>query len=188
MSMSTAKYLAFDCETGGLVPECSMLTAFFAVFDKDLNIIDTLYLRVKPNAGAPYVVTAEALNINKINLVEHDKIAITKNFAGSQLRDLIHLHSNNGRIKLVPVGHNITFDLLWVHEHLLNRNEFERYTSYRKLDTAVLCQNMIRKGELPDTISGSLVGLVQHFNIKVEGNAHEADYDTKVTIEVLKRM
>jgi len=186
--VTNAEYIAFDCETGGLEPTCCLLTAYFAVLDRDLNIIDSLYLKVKPNAGQPYIVTAEALNVNKINLIEHDKIAIAQNFAGSQLRDFIHKYSQNGKIKLVPVGHNITFDLLWVHEHLLNRREFEKYTSYRKIDTAVLAQNMRRKGELPDTISGSLGGLVAHFGIVVDGNAHEADYDTKVTIEVLKRM
>jgi DNA polymerase III alpha subunit (gram-positive type) len=182
------KYIAFDCETGGLEQSCSMLTAYFAVLTKDLEIVDSLYLRVKPNAGAPYIVTAEALGVNGINLIEHDKIAVTQSFAGSQLRDFIHKYSQNGKIKLVPVGHNITFDLLWVHEHLLNRKEFEKYTSYRKLDTAVLAENMKRKNLLPEAVSGSLGSLVGHFNVVVDGNPHEADYDTKATIEVLRRM
>jgi oligoribonuclease (3'-5' exoribonuclease) len=43
-------YIWFDTETGGLNPKIhSLLTAYFAIVDKDLNLIAELSLQLKPS-------------------------------------------------------------------------------------------------------------------------------------------
>jgi DNA polymerase III alpha subunit (gram-positive type) len=182
------KYIAFDCETGGITVDTSLLTAYFIVMNHKFEVLDTLDLKVKPNNKAPYVVTAEALGINGINLVEHDKLAITESEAGGKLREFLWKNSENGKARLVPVGHNVGFDEDFIHVHLLNKKEYSKYCSYRKLDTSVVAQYLKAQGKLPESITGSLTSLMEHFGLKFQGRAHDADSDTIGTVEVLKKM
>lgn len=183
------KYIAFDCETGGIGTNHSLLTVWFAVLDEKLNVIDTLDLKLKPNGGEPYRVNAEALNVNKIDLVAHDRVATTVSEGGQQLRSLLWQHSNNGKIKLIPIGHNVVFDEIFIHEHLLGKREWQKYVSYRHLDTGVIARYEIIKGNIPDTVSGSLSSLMEHFDIQFTGNgAHDAQSDTLATVDVLKAL
>ena len=109
--MSNAYYVAFDNETGGLTKDCSLLTSHFIIADEQLNVIEELGLVIKPNDHQPYRVQATALAVNKINLIEHDKVAITQSEAAQKLFLFLKKHSNNGQIKLIPIGHNVSFDI-----------------------------------------------------------------------------
>lgn len=179
-------YIALDTETGGIGPDVSLLTAYFAILDANLNIIDELSLAIKPDDHI-YHVTAEALNINKINLIEHEAVATTAGAAGKQLREFLIENSNNGSLKLIPVGHNVHGDLEKIYSEVLNRKEAQNYISYRLLDTGVIAQFMKACGRLPETISGSLGSLVEHFNVQ-KREAHNAKNDTLMTVAVLKEM
>lgn len=183
----SAEYVAFDAETGGIGVENSLLTLYMAALDVKLNIVDELYLYVKPNAGKPYVIQPEALAINKIDLIEHDKKAITESEAGQKLREFLWKHSKNGKVKLVPIGHNVTFDEMFIWEHILGKKEYEKYVSYRKLDTAVVAQFLKLQGKVPTTVTGSLTSLIEFLGLKFDGpGAHDAKSDTLATVAVLK--
>lgn len=183
--MRKATYLALDTETGGIGSEVSLLTAFLAVLDQDFEMIDSLYLRIKPD-NSIYHVTAEALGINKINLIEHEKISVTSGVAGLALREFLITHTNKGASKLVPIGHNVAFDLEKVYSNVLNKKEAQKYVSYRLLDTGVLAQALKAVGKMPETISGSLGSLVTHFGVE-QLTAHDAAGDTLMTVAVLKK-
>jgi hypothetical protein len=69
------KFLALDCETGGIGLDKSLLTTYLAVYSfhrKEMEFVieDELYLYTKPNDGI-YSYTAEALSINKIDLIQY---------------------------------------------------------------------------------------------------------------------
>jgi len=179
------KYIAIDNETGGL-GDVSLLTSYFAVLDSDLRIMDDLYLYLKPADGV-YRIEPQALEINGIKLSAHDAMAETSSTAGQKLFKFLKHYSNDGADKLIPLGHNVTFDVLGIHDNLLNRNTFEKFTSYRKLDTAIIAQFLKLAGKLPDEVSGSLGSLASHFEIPND-QAHDAKADVLVTIEVLKSM
>jgi hypothetical protein len=87
-----SKYIAFDNETGGLNPETSLLTTYFAILDGNFNKIDELELLLKPNNNEPYVIEPQGLEINKINLIEHDKVAVPYSMGGQQLFKLLKKH------------------------------------------------------------------------------------------------
>lgn len=184
------KYLAIDNETGGFAGT-SLLTSYFAVLDSDLNFVDDLYLFLKPSDGI-YRIEPRALEINGINLSGHDAIAETQSMAGQKLFRFLKTHSSDGADKLIPLGHNVIFDVLGVHEQLLNRSTFEKFTSYRKLDTAVICQFLKLAGSIPNEVSGSLESLIKHFELtkfrEGVGALHDAKTDVLMTVEVLKCM
>jgi len=178
-------YIAFDTETGGVTPETSLLTVYFAVLDENLCVVDELDLKVKPDDGN-YVVTAQGLAINKINLIEHDKMAIPYKDAKTPLYKF--LERNYQGEKLIPVGHGIYFDILRVRPTLISQGSWENFCSYRTLDTSIAAQ-FLRAAELfPKEISGSLGSLVAHFDIKSKGELHDARVDTLQTVSVLREL
>jgi hypothetical protein len=180
------RYLAVDNETGGF-EGTSLLTSYLAVLDSDMNILGELDLAVRPDNGI-YCVEAGGLAVNKINLIEHDKIALSYSEAGKRLREFLLAWSLGGEIKLIPFGHNVTFDVIGLRV-LLSRANLEQYTSYRKFDTAVIAQFLKFCGKIPEDVSGSLGSLATYFNIDADpATLHTAKGDVIRTIAVAKAM
>lgn len=183
------KYIGFDCETGGvLAKETSLLSADFGVYDHRLNQISELPLWIKPNDNKPYQVMAEAMDVNKINLVEHDKIAISESEAGQRLYNYLKQESEGGKIKLVPIGHGVVMDIQFVNAHLINKAGWDYFCSYRYQDTAVIGQFLKDMGLIPQSVTGKLGLYAKHFGINPPGALHTARADRIVTVEVLKAM
>ena len=179
-------YIFLDNESGGLGIQYSLLTSYLAVYDENLQLVDDLYLYLKPDDGI-YKVCGEALNVNRIDLKVHDTKAITYKEAGTKLYEFLKRNSDSGKIKLVPVGHGVYGDIVWIHHHLIRRETWETFVSYRKLDTQAVCQFLKACGMFPETVSGSLESISKHFGIDVaEGDLHDAKYDTLLSVEVFK--
>lgn len=183
--MSKALYLPFDTETGGIRGDVCLLSAHFAVADKDFNILDELDLLVKPDDGH-YMLTARALEINKIDIMAHDKVAIEYKKAGGMIRDFIWKHSDNGKIKLMPVGKNVAFDVLKVTDNLLNSKTFHQYVSYRVYDITTLVELVKRAGLLPYGAPDSLEELCHHYEIPID--AHTAKGDNLSGVALVKKL
>jgi len=182
------KYFLFDCETGGTNPKTSLLTLYGMVLNSDLEVQDTISLKVKPDNGV-YHVTARAMEINKIDLVKHNNEAmpiheaakIFENFAAKQAlaNDL-----------MVPAGHNLSMDIRFCKKYFLRaRNadgdSWNRFFTHRRLDTATLAHGLILAKKLPGDLECSLGSLATHFGLDYSG-AHDAEFDAKLTLEVLK--
>ncbi len=179
-------YLAFDMETGGITTDYSLLTAYFAVLDEGFNIITELELAMKPRDGR-YFISAGALRVNNINLVEHDKVAITYEDAATKLYNLLNFVCGPTKTKLVPIGHNVFFDEEFVYSYLITKKNWQQFVSYRRLDTQVIAQYKKMKGELPEAVSGSLESLAKHYDV-VNPAPHTGKGDTLTTVSVLQRM
>lgn len=185
--IADALYLPFDTETGGVVEESTLLTASFAICDRQFNIIDELDLFVKPNGReAQYNITARALEINKIDLIKHDAMATTFSEAGQILRNFLWKYSKNGAIKLIPVGKNVGFDIKKVNDQLLGAPSWNQFVSYRTYDITSLIIYLKRVGKLPEDAPESLEKLGAYFG--VEFTAHTASGDNHAGIEVVKRL
>ena len=183
--MSDALYLPFDTETGGLTKDSSLLSVHLAVCDKHFNPIDELELFTKPNDGQ-YNVSAEALGVNRINLIMHDKVALTYSAAGQELRNFLWKYSENGKVKLVPMGKNIGFDVIKVTDNLLGMKTWNQFVSYRLYDLTGLVIYLKRKGKLAEDAPDSLSKLAEYFGITAEW--HTARGDNLAGIEVLKKL
>lgn len=179
------KYLVLDTETGGF-EGTSLLTACFTVVDEVFNERDHLLLEMKPEDGK-YVVTAEALRINGIDLKAHDVRALTYKEAGTKLYNFLNGNSILGSEKLIPVGHNVMFDILKIQEFLMSKGTWNKFVSYRTLDTGTIARACIAAGLLPLSVSGSLSSIAEHFNINTSA-AHSADGDVIMTTMVLEKL
>jgi DNA polymerase III alpha subunit (gram-positive type) len=93
----------------------------------------------------------------------------------------------NDKEKLIPVGHNIAFDIRCVTTKLVHTGTWEQFVSHRTLDTCTIAQFFRTQSKLPKELSCSLVSLTEYFNVKPStGKAHEADYDCLATLNVLE--
>ncbi|MGH7974887.1 MAG: hypothetical protein ACREBR_05130 [bacterium] len=182
------KYLAFDVESGGVSEEHSLLSAYFVVIGEDLKTVyGELDLLVKPDDGN-YVLTVQALEVNKIDIIAHDKVAITESKAGQLLFNFLKEHAPNGEVKLTPLGHGIAFDVQFIKRHLLNK-AFNQYVSYRMLDTGSIIQFFKLTGLVSRDLAGSLSEIATHFGISTITNVpHTAKGDTWMVIEVLRKL
>jgi oligoribonuclease (3'-5' exoribonuclease) len=178
-------YLFLDNEMGGLEREqYSLLTSYLLATDDNFNVIAELDLRLKPNDGI-YKVCGEAMSVNKIDIVVHDRLAITYKEGATKLYNWLKGLTEDGKTKLTVVGHGVYGDVEWIIYHLMSRGSWEKFTSYRKLDTSAVCQFLKSCGMFPEDVSGSLTSLAKYFNIPVDENkAHDAKYDTELTFQV----
>lgn len=181
------RFLAFDCETGGLDPDRSLLTVYFVAMDENFKVLGELDLKIKPDDDGPYLVDAQALEVNGINLVEHDKDAITLKEAKRKLYDFLAEHKPEGKGKLIPIGQNIWFDIGCVQRHLMRKKVWDQFVSYHPVDTAGIATVMKLIGIIPRSEKTRLTNLVEIFNVPLT-NAHDARADTVATVKVLRAM
>lgn len=187
-----ATYLFIDDEMGGLDKDKhSLLQVYLLAVDENFNFVDDSNLLLKPDDGI-YHVTGEAMNVNRIDLKIHDTKAITYKEAGTKLYKWLQDLTNDGKIKLIVVGHGVYGDVEWIIKYLMSRGSWEKFTSYRKLDTQASVQFLRACGIFSDDVDGGLQSLAKYFGIDVDENQlHDAKYDTKLTLSVflaLKQM
>jgi oligoribonuclease (3'-5' exoribonuclease) len=183
-------YLFFDTETGGLNPKVhSLLTAYFAVCNQDLTVIDELFLQLKPSDLSKLNLHPDAMAVNKINIQEHlaDPGTVTYEEGRVKLKNLLIKNKIKGKRKhFQPCGHNVAFDKEMIWEQLMPKDEFEEEVHYRTLDTSNICNFLKDVDILPQDV-GNLLSLVQHFGLP-EREAHNAKDDVLMNIEVYKSM
>jgi DNA polymerase III alpha subunit (gram-positive type) len=184
--MNLPMYLALDTESGGIPKECSLLTAYFAALDKDLNTIASLDLKMKPDNGM-YVVEAQGMDVNRINLIEHDKVAVTCKEAATLIWKFLNAQSFGGQNKLIPLGHNVTHDISFINTHTISRKAWEAFVRYHVLDTTTLALACQLKGKLPADLYIGLGYLAEYFKAPAF-EAHTAKGDTEATIFVAKSL
>ena len=187
-----------DCEMGGRELKYSLLTAYFMVTDDKFNILGDLYLQVKPDNG-DYIVSGQGMSVNKINLQEHDKIAIPYKEAKSLLYTFLRRHSagivngaitpNWGPTRLTPVGHGVRGDISHVLANLISTGSWEEFCTYHYIDTSVVLQYLRACGKIPVDGDGSVQALAKYFKLDEQGVIyHDAIMDTKVTAKVFEKM
>jgi DNA polymerase III epsilon subunit-like protein len=181
------RYFLFDTETGGLdANSVSLFSLYGIILDEKLSLLDSIDLKIKPDNGH-YHLDVEAMAVNKINIVEHHKNAITEKLAGTKLREFLFRNSGFASEKLIPSGHNIGRLDIPMGERLIGFEEWNRIFSRRTLDTGTIAQFFVLRGILPETNNCSLKELCEHYRINYT-NAHEAKTDVLLTLEVLKAL
>jgi len=183
------KYFLFDCETGGINPKNSLFSLYGIILNNELQQIDEIHLKIKPDNGL-YQLSAEALKINKIDIVGHNEIAVAESLASSTFYDFACKHAL--RDKLVPAGHNLSLDIRFVKKHLLKEDNpdgdnWGKFFSHRRLDTATIAHFLILSGKLPSNLDCSLESLARYFEFDYSG-AHDEKFDAHLTLDVLKKL
>jgi DNA polymerase III epsilon subunit-like protein len=183
-------YLFMDTETGGLTPKQSLLTVSCIVVDKDFHVMPIgndnpgLYLRIKHDQ---YSLSAGALAVNKIDLVDHNANAITVQDAQYLLRKFIQRGTEiTGKRRLVPAGHNVSFDVQFLRAYLLSDQDWDQYFTYPAFDTAAIARFFNAVGHVDGGYS--LTSLRDKFiPHAVAGDMHNAEVDNLTAIELAKK-
>jgi len=185
--MNPNYYLAMDTEHGGFAEDdspLSLLEAYFGIYSDNWQLVDELTLLTKPDNGV-YQVQAEALEVNKINIVEHDKVAVRYKDAKTPLYKFLSKYSDNGKYKLIPVGHHVHGDIKLIIRDLSSRGGWSHNVSYRMLDTGVMGQYLRARGVIPHDVKGSLGSLCDFFGVPLI-DAHTAKADGDASAMLMK--
>lgn len=185
-------YLWFDTETGGLESDRhSLLTAFFAICNENLDIIDELYLQLKPADLSELRVDPGAIAVHGIRPEVHIKDPKTITYEEGRKALLDFLSKNKPKdyyrkAYLMGSGHNIDFDKDFLWTQLLSKKDWSTYVSYKDLDTYKVVNFLKDCGIFPADL-GKLTSLVDYFNIPKK-QAHNAKGDVLMNIEVYRKI
>jgi DNA polymerase III epsilon subunit-like protein len=183
MQVSQNKYIAFDCETSGVSEASNLLTISFVILDKDLIQKDSLNISLKQTSG--YNIYPEALQINRIDIIKHHQSSSDLQTSRKILLDF--LNKNKGSYNLIPIGHNIAFDIRFIKSSgLLTDREYSNFISCNPVDTLIVAQFLKTCGKLNQKQSLSLINLCNHFKLdSCKNSEHTSEYDIKMTIKLL---
>lgn len=192
------RYLILDTESGSCHSTSTLLTAYFMVTDDNFKVLGDLYLQLKPEPNEHYIVNAQGLGVNGINLVEHDKVSITCKQAKTLLYDFLKKHGSIDR--LVPVGHATKGDIKRICDNLISEGSWAQFCTYHFIDTSVVLQFLRVCGKMPMDTDGSVESLATYFanmddnvndkvvNLLLDGNLHDARIDVKLTALIFQQM
>jgi DNA polymerase III alpha subunit (gram-positive type) len=180
-------YICIDTETSGLELDCNVLTAYFIILDSAFNEVASLDLKIRHPF---YKINPKALQVNKINLVDHDQVSMDKLDARLSLEKFLNTYKQNS-LRFIPLGHNINFDINMLKSNgILTQDVYQNYFSPNVLDTIVLAQFLKTIGKIPSRQSISLVNLCNYFGIDTIKNldSHNAECDIRMTIALFKQI
>lgn len=175
------KYLIIDTETGGTKPAVHSLLQWYGVVTNELLTPGAwVDLRIKHD---PYIVTAKALEINRIDLVKHHVVAMATADARSRLRHFLETEATQGKLRVV--GWNVNFDIEF-SKAFLGEDLWGDYCDYHVMDVQSYAHGLARRGRIPLEAKG-LKAHAKLFDIDASGH-HEAGADVEMTRLVLKQL
>lgn len=172
-------YLGIDTETGGLKARYhSLLTVGIVVVDRALRIRKKYELKVKANKNR---CIKAALKLNKIDVVEHNKHAMSKKDAVKFIQYLCDEYGYKGRVKLI--GHNVPFDRGFLNA-LFKSQRRKFNSSYAYIDTQQIWRGLIAMNKV-SIVSSHLDDILDYLKIGRKGR-HSALIDIVNTLKVLR--
>jgi DNA polymerase III alpha subunit (gram-positive type) len=177
--------LFVDTETGGLDPQIhSLLSVAFCIW-RDGTIIPSKEWYIKQ---PHYVVTSEALEINKIDLVKIQTSGVTPaEFIAQSGQWLLDNGISKEDFPIVLGGHNVQFDADFLEANF--GVQFMESFSHRCVDTASLIRFLCDVGKLPaELMSGSSAKAMDFFKLNSESERHSAAADIKGTAELYNEL
>lgn len=178
------KLLVIDTESGGLDPLVHSILSLAGVVWEDGEITDEYEVLIHED---PFVVTAQAMKVNRIDLVAHAEKAVPPDQALNGFRTFA-LERFAGK-KVILAGHNLGHDQGFLRRlcRMTDPKAYDELFSHRSLDTASVLRHLHLAGKVPDTALSSTGGF-EHFNIVVpEAERHTALGDARATARLLTR-
>ena len=179
-------YLSLDTESGGITHDFSLLSASPIVFDANGEVLDTLNLLLKPDDGK-YIISAEAMSVNRIDLIEHDKVALKY----KDSKPILYNFLKNNYEKygtLTAVGQNIGHDISYICDYIISSNSWTQYVDRRTVDLIALSKFFQLKGLIPMDQSLNLQLLSKFWGIAVDNSeTHTANYDALLNIKLFMK-
>lgn len=181
--MKADKLLFIDTETGGTDPASNSLLSLGLVVWKELEVRASLEILIDDGV---FNVTEKALEINRIDLGEHRKRAVSPTVAIRQMDEFINSHFP-GDEKIVLGGHNVNFDVNFLNAFLTrNGYSYQQRFSHRHVDTSAILFYLYLTGKIKRKLTASQDAL-DYFGIAVQGR-HTALGDAVATAQLFSRL
>ena len=176
------KYMALDTETGGFsAKDCDILSIGYVVTTRRLKTIEKGEILIK---GDPERVQEQALKVNKINLEEHNKIALTPEQAASQFQEIISKHWDNNKPTLI--GQNVPFDIGFVRA-LFESTDRKFTPDYTTIDLKPIWQALVAFGKVK-TADAKQDTILTYLKIRSAGKRHSALTDAVNVLKILRKI
>jgi DNA polymerase III alpha subunit (gram-positive type) len=184
-------YLGTDLETTGTNERRhDIMTAYFAVYNEDLEFVDELDLKLKPDdADKVIIYDPEAREVTGIDLDEHLRDPETITYSEAKVKILKFLEKHkipNKRKHFRFLGQNVEFDIKFLKELLSDEDGWEKLVHHGNIDTFRIC-TFLQDCDLLAGDIGNLGSLVEYFGLPM-GIAHNAKEDVKMTVSVYKEL
>jgi DNA polymerase III subunit epsilon len=183
------RLLVIDTETGGVDPQIHSILSLAGIVWEDGGLGAEFEVLI---AEPVLTVTARALEINRIELTEHCKRAVTPAEALAQFKSfLTHNLSEEleSRDKITLAGHNVNFDVGFLKRLCRFAGaHFGDMFSHRTMDTAGLLRFLTLAQRLKLSGAGSTEAF-EYFGIELpQGKRHTALGDATATALLLNKL
>ena len=121
--------IVIDTETGGLNPKDNSLLTVALMVVKNKEVLSQKEWKIK---HASYNVTAKAMEVNGINLVEHDEDATEAETVAEEIIELLQEHCSK-ESKGMLVGQNTIFDKNFLEAFFASLNNKELMSAYYRV-------------------------------------------------------
>lgn len=172
-----------DIETGGLDEKLyTLLTLYAKIRDNNGKFVSDISLKLKENNGK-FIIDDAAMKVNKINISEHKKEALTYKEGRVLLIDWLYKNTENGTKNLRLMAHNKEFEKSWIIEKDLV-GDIEFFFSRRDSICTMIVAAALQEAGVLKIESPSLKNLAKLFNIPYEDLAHDAKNDVSIMEDV----
>lgn len=181
--------LFLDTETGGLYDDTSILTITLTTYrfgTTRIFKVAELDLCCKPDDGV-YRVEPEALGVNGINLMTHDRSAKTYTEAGRAIYTFLSEQMKGEKNRLVLCGQKVLGDLNRIFgAKIISEGTWDQFVDVRPIDTISIGKFACLCGLLPENQSLSVTNMAKALGIEVDkSKLHTSAYDNEVTAKIL---
>jgi DNA polymerase III alpha subunit (gram-positive type) len=170
------KVLWFDTETTGFSPVKNDIIQIAGLIELDGEIMEEFNIKFQPVSYEH--IQPKALEINKMTLEQ------IKEFQSAEegCREIVAILDNavSDGIKLVPAGHNVSFDVNFLREFLVKTGWNKRVEEYLKDE--YICTKEIAKNGKRIFDNHKLTTIAEDFGI--EYDAHDALADIQTTRKI----
>ena len=185
-------FLGFDLETGGFdMVNHTINEAYFAIWDKDWNLLEDLHLYLKNDNGDIYG-TEEAFKVTGIDPEEHlaNPDTLTYTEGREKLMAMLNRHKIPRKQKHYRfLGQNIVaFDIPFMKiQKFFTEEQMKKCgITHNSLDTTGIVTWLKELDMLPGNV-GSISSLIEYFGLP-KGTAHRAKDDVHMQKEIYIRL
>jgi len=186
MELKDRAFALIDTETTGFDEKKHQILEVGILIIKNMKLISELNISIKHKE---YTITSSAMEANKIDIVEHEKKAVTQDDAAVAIISFLKEYKFNDD-PFIAVGQNIDFDLRFLEAMFLKLGKIKEYReciSYRKLDIMQLA--LIRNLEGKISIEKQdLDTLLKTLDINIPEDRHRALVDCYLEFEGLSKL
>lgn len=185
MELKDRGFIVVDTETTGLDAEKNQILEVAILVVKNFEPVDCFNIKIKHRE---YTVSTRAMEVNKIDLVEHEKLAYTEKEASERIINFLSDHKEEQG--LIVVGQNVQFDLKFI-ENMLWRSyktkEWREIISYRTFDLMSLSfiRNIEGKIKLEKQDLDSIIAAI---GLESDSERHTAMGDCELTYEAMIKL